>query len=270
MGQASPPAARPARRNEDVVAHESEWAAEKRAFVEGRETVGPLAREFSELAADLLTETTVKGVLERVVHAARAVVPADMVSVTLGGADGWCTPVETDALAGRLDALQYALDEGPCLSAAVPDGTPVVLSGDLGSDDEFTRFGPAAARLAVHCVLAVQLFPPGSMRVGALNFYSRRPGGLDERDRDIAVVLAAHASTALAATLAVEAADLERAQLRQALQTRDVIGQAKGILMERRGISADEAFEVLRDASQALNVKLARVALTLVERRAQL
>jgi hypothetical protein len=243
---------------------------EKRAFVEGREPVGPLAREFSALAADLLDETTVKGVLERVVHAARAVVPADMVSVTLGDADGWCTPVETDALANHLDQLQYALDEGPCLTAAGPDGEPVVLSGDLGSDDEFSRFGPAAARLAVHCLLAVQLFPPGTPRVGALNFYSRRPGGLDERDRDIAVVLAAYASTALASTLAVEAADLERAQLQQALQTRDVIGQAKGILMERRGISADEAFEVLRSASQALNVKLARVALTLVERRGQL
>ena len=60
------------------------------------------------------------------------------------------------------------------------------------------------------------------------------------------------------------------AQLRRALQSRDVIGQAKGILMERRGISADEAFAVLRAASQSLNVKLTQVAQTLVERRADL
>jgi hypothetical protein len=193
-----------------------------------------------------------------------------MVSVTLGDSNGYCTPVETHALATELDELQYALDEGPCVSAAEPDGEPVVFSGDLGSDDDFARFGPAAARRAVHCVLAVQLFPKGSPRVGALNFYSRRPDGLGERERDIAVVLAAHASTALVGTLAMEAAELEKVQLEQALQTRDVIGQAKGILMERRGITADEAFEVLRSASQALNVKLARVAATLAERRAQL
>ena len=64
--------------------------------------------------------------------------------------------------------------------------------------------------------------------------------------------------------------ELEVAQLRQALQSRDVIGQAKGILMERRGISADEAFDVLRRASQSLNIKLTTVAQTLVDRRAEI
>jgi AmiR/NasT family two-component response regulator len=58
--------------------------------------------------------------------------------------------------------------------------------------------------------------------------------------------------------------------LRRALESRDVIGQAKGILMERRGIDEDEAFDVLRTASQALNVKLARVAETLASRRAEI
>jgi AmiR/NasT family two-component response regulator len=67
--------------------------------------------------------------------------------------------------------------------------------------------------------------------------------------------------------MASSSAELESAQLRRALQSRDVIGQAKGILMERRGISADEAFAVLRAASQSLNVKLTQVARTLVERR---
>jgi AmiR/NasT family two-component response regulator len=84
------------------------------------------------------------------------------------------------------------------------------------------------------------------------------------------VILAAHASTALAATMASTAAELESAQLQQALTTRDVIGQAKGILMERRGISADEAFDALRRASQSLNVKLTQVAQTLVDRRADI
>lgn len=70
--------------------------------------------------------------------------------------------------------------------------------------------------------------------------------------------------------MASTSAELELARLRQALESREVIGQAKGILMERRKIGVDEALEVLRSASQALNVKLAQVAQTLVERRAEI
>jgi len=84
------------------------------------------------------------------------------------------------------------------------------------------------------------------------------------------MVLAAHASTALRATMSSSAADLEVAQLKEALNSRDVIGQAKGILMERRGVSPGKAFDTLRRASQALNVKLAQVAETLVEHRAEI
>ena len=130
--------------------------------------------------------------------------------------------------------------------------------------------------LGAHSVLAVGLFPrsvtdaPVGERLGALNIYSLERGGLDARDRDLALVLGAHVSTALAATAASTAAELEVAQLREALRTRDVIGQAKGILMERRGISADEAFDTLRSASQSLNVKLAQVAETLVTHRAEI
>jgi hypothetical protein len=231
-----------------------------------------LAREFVALTAALSDATTVRGVLQRVTDVTRAVSYADLVSVTLRETDGqYRTPVETDPLATALDELQYRLDEGPCIEATRNPGPAVAFSADLGAGREFARFGPAAVELGVHCVLAVGLFPDGpSSRTGALNLYSRRPGGLSTVDRDITVVLAAHASTALMATRATTAAELEVAQLREALRSRDVIGQAKGILMERRGISADEAFEVLRAASQRLNVKLAQVAATLAEHRADL
>jgi hypothetical protein len=123
----------------------------------------------------------------------------------------------------------------------------------------------------VRSVLAVGLFPGGEIpRLGALNLYSFAPDGFTAADPDIALVLAAHASTALVGTKAVTAAELEAAQLKEALASRDVIGQAKGILMERRGISAAEAFDVLRSASQSLNVKLAQLAETLASRRAEL
>ncbi|WP_246632039.1 ANTAR domain-containing protein [Pseudonocardia nigra] len=273
--------------NEVDVATEQEWVEDRLRFAlgdrdldpgsdgppDGTAAVGPLAGEFVRLATVLADATTVHGVLERVVHAGRNVVPgADLVSVTMRAPGGFHTPVQTDELASRLDEVQYRFDEGPCVEATRTAGLGLSFCADLGAGEEYPRFGPAAARLGVRSVLAVGLFPHGgdAPRMGALNFYSHEVGGLDEVDRDIALVLAAHAATALAATTVCATAELEAAQLRQALSTRDVIGQAKGILMERRKISADEAFEALRAASQALNIKLTQVAQTLVERRTEL
>jgi hypothetical protein len=263
-----------------------DWAEDDRRFtvqagagpgtgdaVEFADTLGPLAQEFVRLAETLMDDTTVLGVLSRVVTAAKAVVPgADLVSVTMRtAAGGFETPVRTDLLAVRLDELQYRFTEGPCVAATFARGLGVTFDADVGTGRQYPRWGPAAASAGVHSVLAVGLFPGGGAdRLGALNAYSRRRAGLDENDRDLLLVLAAHASTALAATAATDAAELEAAQLREALRSRDVIGQAKGILMERRGCSEDEAFETLRRASQSLNVKLARVAETLVENRGRL
>lgn len=255
------------------MATEQEWAEDRMRFAVTDAEPGPLAEEFVRLAQHLAGATTVHGVLQRIVDTARVVVPgADLGSVTLRAPDGLRTACESDVLASRLDEEQYRLDEGPCLEATRTPGLGLTFDRDLAASDLYPRFGPAAALLGVHSVLAVGLFPHGGPepRMGALNLYSHEVGGLDELDRDIALILAAHASTALAATLAWTAADLRVSQLEQALSSRDVIGQAKGILMERRGITADEAFDTLRRASQALNVKLAEVAQTLVDRRAEI
>ena len=266
---------------------EQEWADDRQRFVAewepaladgpargmDRTGLGPLAQQFVVLSEALLAAGTVAEVLERVVRAAKEIVPgADLVSVTMRDPDdGFRTPVETDPLATRLDELQYEMDEGPCVAATRKAGFGLVFERDLADAPDFPRYGPAAVELGARSMLAVGLFPQGDApRMGALNLYSLSVGGLDDADRDVALVLAAHASTALAATEACSAADLEAAQLRVALQSRDVIGQAKGILMERRGISAAEAFDVLRAASQSLNVKLATIAETLVSRRADL
>jgi hypothetical protein len=252
---------------------EQDWSEDRTIFRDGQVSdLGPLSGEFVRLAENLLTATTVHGVLDRVVNAARAAVPgADLVSVTLATETGFTTPAYTEDLALKLDEVQYRLGEGPCVEATRTPGIGLTFSGDLAQGVQFPTFGPAAAELGAHSVLAVGLFPDGEKdRFGALNIYAFQAGGLDEFDRDIALILAAHASTALAGTVAATSAELEVAQLRQALQSRDVIGQAKGILMERRGISADEAFDVLRRASQSLNIKLTTVAQTLVDRRAEI
>ncbi|KDN20980.1 GAF and ANTAR domain-containing protein [Amycolatopsis rifamycinica] len=254
---------------------EEEWARERAGFgPDGEPAPGLLAAQFAQLTQTLLDATpTVGGVLKLVVGAAAALVPdADLVSVTLRDADGtFHTPVGTDPVAERLDQVQYDHGEGPCVESARPDGPAVGWSPDLGGDARWPAFGPAAARHGYHSVLATALLPDARLPrlSGALNIYSRRPGAFDARAIDLALLLATHASLALAHTHAVASAELEAAHLRRAVDSRDVIGQAKGILMQRRGITADEAFDVLRRASQELNVKLADLAKTLATRHTE-
>lgn len=232
-----------------------------------------LAHEFDMLAGSLLAGTTVAEVLRGIVAAGAALVPdADLVSITMREPSGhYTTPLRSDALAEQLDQLQYIHKEGPCVDATQTPGPGIVEVADLDNTALWPLWAPAAADLGVRSVLAVGLAPAGrSARLGALNFYAFHADKLNGLDRDMVVLLASHATVALAATNAITAAELEAAHLRTALTTRDVIGQAKGILMQRRGISSDEAFDILRRASQQLNIKLAAVAQLLASRHADL
>lgn len=150
-------------------------------LVDTDEIPGAVATEFLALAVALVDSSTVRGVLLRVVEAARVVVPgADLVSVTLRTSGGFHTPVETDALATRLD--EYRLDDGPCVDATRRSGLGLTFCPDLAGSLRFPTFGPAAAELGVHSVLAVGLFPDGDgPRMGALNLYSHRRGASSPR-----------------------------------------------------------------------------------------
>jgi ANTAR domain len=257
------------------VADAQEWREERKRFVnDDQEALGPLAEEFVSLSEAL---SVVEGglgvgeVLERVVRAAQAVVGADVVSVTWRQDGEFTTPVETDPVASKADAVQYEHLEGPCVEATLQGGLGYIASSDLRHDTRWTRFGPAAADLGLHAVFATGMFPRDTgPRMGALNYYSRTPGGLDGVDRDVALVFATHASVALRGATAMEASELRTTQLAEAIRSRDVIGQAKGILMERRGLTAHEAFDTLRRTSQDLNVKLRDLAQTLADRRSEL
>jgi hypothetical protein len=236
-------------------------------------TLSLLATEFAALAQSMIGADTVTGVLHRVVQTAIVAVPgADLVSVTMRTGEGrFVTPAQTDELASRLDEIQYDANEGPCVEATRTSGRGVVSCPDLATGSPWPMFGPKAAQLGVRAAFGASLFPNDDPpRIGALNFYSFTPHGLDGVDQDIAILLAAHASVALAGTQAVTDAELEAAQLRRAVETRDVIGQAKGILMQRRGVTADEAFAILRQASQNLNMKLTDLARTVAARHTQL
>jgi hypothetical protein len=236
--------------------------------------LGPLAQQFATLTYSLLDASTVGDVLEQVVHAAANIVPgADVVSITLRDTGGhFFTPVQTDAIAAELDQLQYDVGEGPCVDAARAAGPAMAASADLAHEDAWPRFGPGAAQRGIRAVLSTALLPDAvaPTQSGALNIYSRTVGGLDDVDRATALLLATHASLALAHTQAVDLARLKVEQLHRAIDSRDVIGQAKGILMARRGINAGAAFDLLRKTSQDLNVKLVELAETLARRHGEI
>jgi ANTAR domain-containing protein len=267
-----------------MAVHDEEWRRDKDEFVAhpdeplypaGDPGYSPLARQFAEFSRRLLTAGTVADALAHVAWAAAEIVPdADVVSVTLRSRDGHMhTPVETDPLGTELDALQDHYQEGPCLDAARAPGPAYRHSSDLANDPEWPRFGPAAAKLGFRSALSTALLPEGrpAQMTGALNIFSRTPGTLSsDADRDRALLLATHAALAVSATEAVRLAELRETQLRQAIDSRDIIGQAKGILMHRRGISADEAYDLLRRTSQDLNIKLAELARTVADRHTQL
>ena len=171
------------------------------------------------------------------------------------------TPVCSDSLVIEIDGLQHDLGEGPCLDAL--SGTAAVYAEDLASDVRWPAFGPEATARGVRSLLALPLALNGAP--GALNLYARYPQAFGVIDRGRGLLLAALAGLAFTTARAHEEEERKAAQLHSALATREMIGQAQGILMERERISSNQAFDILRRASQHLNLKLRVVAQDLVD-----
>jgi GAF domain-containing protein len=168
------------------------------------------------------------------------------------------TPVATGAAAQLGDELQYELGEGPCLDAIWVH--PVVHSSDLAHDARWPRWAPAAtAATGMRSLMSFQLFT-SDHTLGALNLYSRATNAYTPMDEHAGTALAAHVAGALANAVKVE-------QLTEAVPRRTMIGQAQGILMERFGIDAERAFQVMVRVSQQRNVKLHEVAAEVVTTR---
>lgn len=162
--------------------------------------------------------------------------------------------VESRAPTGQMpleiDRLQEELSEGPCLDAVFEQKT--VRIDAIGDETRWQRFPQIAAEKGLGSLLSFQLFVTGD-NLGALNLYSGRPHAFDEESESIGLVFASHAAIALAGAQQEE-------RLRTAIASRDLIGQAKGILMERFRFTADQAFRVLVGASSRTNRKLADIA----------
>lgn len=169
----------------------------------------------------------------------------------------------TDPFVHEIDHLQYDIcGEGPCLTA-MATRRPLV-SGSLGSDDRWPRFGGRVARLKVHSALALPLVMQDRV-VGALNIYARDRDAFTEHAVRLAERFAVPAAVAVGNVQVLHDAHTRASQLQTALTSRAVIDQAIGIVRSRSGGSAQEAFDRLRQISQRENVKLAVIAERLVD-----
>lgn len=221
-----------------------------------------VARVLIEMGGVLHSEQTVDHILQLVTELAqRTVRSACAVSVTLGGENGPFTPNASEAVARTLDDVQYGAGRGPCVEAM--SKRRVVNAPLDGSDVPWPEFLAAANEHEVGSILSLPLAVK-DRSLGALNIYSADTRPFDRTEETTASLLAQQAATVLANAVAFADATSLNHQLLDALATRDLIGQAKGILMAREGCDARAAFDMLRRASQRTNRKLRDVAADLV------
>jgi GAF domain-containing protein len=226
------------------------------------DSVSELTGNFAESAHILFSAGGVRATLTSVVDLAVATIEGcDVAGLSLLDGGVVQTQGHTDPIVAEIDALQQVAGEGPGL-AALAEGR-IFYADDLRTDPRWPEFGPQATAAGIRSVLALPLTDVAHQ--GSLNLYARYPSAFGVVDRGRAVILASLATLALTAARSHETEESRADNLRAALVTRELIGQAEGILMERERISADEAFDILRRASQHLNVKLRQVAQNLVD-----
>ncbi len=194
--------------------------------------------------------------------AVNAIPFADGAGLTLlenGHAD---TIVASADFVRQVDAIQYGLGEGPCITAAAERRT--ITSGDLASEPAFPRFGPRVARLGVNSVLSLPLLGSGAV-LGAMNVYAHSRHAFDDRAVELGELFAVPAAISVQNAQALSQARRLAGQLQAALTTRATIDRAIGIMMSRSGGSSEDAFQRLRSMSQAENRKLSTVAQAIVD-----
>ncbi len=214
---------------------------------------------MAELARSTAAPRSVDEVLSEVTNAAVELIPGvDTAGILLVGRGGrYESLAVTTELPHRLDAMQVEFDEGPCLQAATTD--LIVRTDDFRTETRWPKYTRAVLELGVRSGLSLKLYA-NDRSAGALNLFGFQPAGWDDECQTIASVLAAHAAAALMASRHSE-------QLTSALASRDQIGQAKGIIMERFGVDETRAFDLLRKLSQESQIKLVDIAARVVETR---
>ncbi|MFB9323626.1 GAF and ANTAR domain-containing protein [Cryptosporangium minutisporangium] len=222
-----------------------------------------LVRELTTLTGMVLGQEDLLSTLEEVSKLAARVVPGtDAVSI-MTFQDGRPTAVAySDTWAKELDELQFVEREGPCLDATRTGNLFRVR--DLAEETRWPAYVERAAAAGARSSVSIPLHAEGA-NFGAMNLYARKPDAFSSEAVALAEILAAHAGQASQVAAAFfrhrDLAD----QLREAMRSRAVIEQAKGVLMSQRKVTPDDAFVLMRDASQHLNVKLRVVAQHVVD-----
>ncbi|MFP5072734.1 GAF and ANTAR domain-containing protein [Pseudonocardia nantongensis] len=214
---------------------------------------GVSAADLSAAARALQVARSEDETLAAIVGAAVSTVPsAEQAGISLiHGAGAITARHPTSERIALVDQLQATYREGPCVIAL--GETHMVVVDDLAAEAaRWPRFAPEAAAHGVASMLSLPLFTSADS-LGALNLYSSQHASFTPDSHVVGELFAAQAAIALTGAR-------HQTQLEQALRSRDMIGQAKGILMERFGISADDAFAMLVQSSQNTNVKLVDVA----------
>ena len=218
-----------------------------------------LALQMAELARSIAMPRTLESVLKDVTAAAQELIEGvDVAGVLLvGKAGSFETLAPTSDLMFKLDELQMRYLEGPCVQAALDE--VVVRTDDFRQERKWPNYSPQVVRLGVLSGLSFKLYT-ADRTAGALNLFGYEPKLWDSEAETTGMVLAAHAAAAIIASR-------EGDQLQSALSTRDRIGQAKGIIMERFNIDDVRAFGMLRQLSQDTNTKLIEVAQKVIDTR---
>ncbi len=218
----------------------------------------PIAAQLAALVAEVHRGTAPEaaGLRDLINSACEHVPGAQYVGITMADrANGITTVAASHRYPALLDEIQQRYQEGPCASAGWEHATLCIH--DLETDHRWPRYRhEVLGQSPIRSVMAFELFADGP-NMGALNFYAERPYAFDEESVELGLVFATHISLAWAVVRRQE-------QFRSALASRDLIGQAKGMIMERYGVDAVHAFELLKRLSQISNSKVVDVAQALI------
>lgn len=217
-----------------------------------------LAETFGAIARALAADDDVQVTLDKIVTlAVETLDDCEFAGISLVEGRTFSSPASSNEVPRILDHIQSDLGEGPCIDAIREH--EVFQTGDLAAEDRWRLFSKRAnGETGVKSILSIRLFIEHDT-MGSLNLYSTHRDAFDDNDVALASVFAVHAAVAMAA------ARRNQNLLRMA-ESRDLIGRAKGILMARQHVSNDQAFDLLRRASQRLNVKLNQIAEQIVSR----
>lgn len=223
----------------------------------------PAQSVFEELGRLSFAEHSLDSVLQKVTDAAARVLPGrPSASVTVLRKGGPATVAASDPLAAALDEVQYRTGGGPCVEAA-GTGLPVEVR-DTADEQRWPEFALRAAEQGCGSVFSHPLPPHEELSAG-LNIYWPGPYATDEHTRALIARFADYAVVPVSNMYLYRNA-VERAEhLQVALDSRSVIDQAKGILMERFKLTADQAFQAIARVSMERNIRVREVAQRFVE-----